>query len=268
MTKEEVLRNRRFIRACIKFGLDPHNCKVYDDVILLFTKTEDLYVFMNKDFDIIGVQNNFQDVCEEEFVMNFYEEYSQRKDIIYPFSKYTLKNLIELSNKIDIIPEHGYPEIGINGTWILSDAKEDEKYKDLLLYVKFLDEMIYRYFQEYYHMSSLGWGQSMPNVYEYVRSIMDILNYCVKYCNNKNDVMDYLGVNMIQDEFVASLLYGVVAAIKSHQTDLKPLANDLLKILKEQKKSQENSFDYNVTHETIGEILTNLGNDSKLTREK
>ena len=36
MTKEEVLRNRRFIRACIKFGLDPHNCKVYDDVILLY----------------------------------------------------------------------------------------------------------------------------------------------------------------------------------------------------------------------------------------
>ena len=264
MTKEEILRDNRFIGACIKFGLEPHNCKVYDEVILLSTKTEDLYVFMNKDYNIIGVQNNFQDICEEEFVMNFYEEHSQRKGITYPFSKYTLKNLIELSNKIDIMSEHSYLEIGINGTWILSDAKEDEKYKDLLLYIKFLDEMIYRYFQVYYHMSSLGWGQSMPDVYEYVRSIMDRLNYCVKYCNDGNDVMDYLGVNMIQNEFIASLLWGVIKTIKSHQTDLKPLANDLLKILKE----KESSFDYGVTHETIGEILTKLDNDSKLTREK
>lgn len=94
----------------------------------------------------------------------------------YPFEGYTLKQLIDLSNRIEIMEStHGHTLCTrVNGDWY---DRNDEDYEDefqMLSYIKFLGEELKQYFLLNYHMQSIGYvktnGFEVPNVYSYVRN--------------------------------------------------------------------------------------------------
>ncbi len=102
-------------------------------------------------------------------------------DFDYPFEKYTLKHIIDLSNRVEIMEtNHGHTLCTrVNGDWYDRTYGENDEEFQLVSYIKFLEEEIKLYFLNYYHMQTLGF--EVPNIYEYVRTLIARLNDCVEF---------------------------------------------------------------------------------------
>lgn len=189
MTREEIINDIKFKQRCGLYGLDCENCEIYDDVILLNTPTRALYVLFDKNYKTIGVEliDYLIYPSKESFVRNKYYEYSNSASYMpfedgfdYPFENFTLKHIIDLSNRIEIIENNqGHSLITrVNGE-SYDRGNNKKEYFQMLSYVKFLGEEIKRYFLMNYHMQSLGF--EVPNVYDYVRLLMSRINECVDF---------------------------------------------------------------------------------------
>lgn len=175
----------------------------------------------------------------------------------YPFENFTLKHIIDLSNRIEIMENNqGHSLITrVNGESYDRRNKKEEEYFQTLSYVKFLGEEIKQYFLMNYHMQSLGF--EVPNVYDYVRLLMSRVNECVDFHLSHNRrpwpsyILSGLGQNY-RELKMDGILYDVADLlmrergfkVKSgspdeierinesvEKKDLSIVANDLLKIL-------------------------------------
>lgn len=195
MTIEEIRKDIKFKQMCGLYGLDWENFEIYDDVILLNTPTLGLYVLFDKNYNTIGVDiidfSKFSDKCD--FVKNKYYEYSNFIGSMpfddgfgYPFEKFTLKNIIDLSSCIEIMEDYQGNSLSmrINDNSYDRRVSKNEKYFQLLSYIKFLGEEIKRYFLINYHMQSIG--IEIPNVYEYVKLLISRVDECVSFHLNHN----------------------------------------------------------------------------------
>lgn len=296
MTKDELINDINFRQKCSEYGLYWENAEIYGNVILINTHIEGLYVIFDKNYNTIGIERNLhQD--KECFANNFYERYSQFTDMVpfgekldYPFDNYTLKNFIDLANKVDIIEgNHGHSiSIKVNGEWYDRNSHENEEYFQLLSYIKFISEEIKRYFLMNYHMQAMGF--LIPDIYSYVRALIKNINASVDYQVENNqrpwpsDILSSIGQNNRKLNFdgmlydIANLLMkqkGVKVKSGSPDTleqidssinkkDLSVLSDKLLRIfdlsdedLKEKEKHQEGEL---VQHQ-VESIMPRINED-------
>ena len=56
MTKDEIINDIKFRQQCGRYGLNWEKFQIYNDIIILDTSTKSLYVFMDKNYNVIGVE--------------------------------------------------------------------------------------------------------------------------------------------------------------------------------------------------------------------
>ena len=281
MTKNDLINDFNFRQKCGEYGLYWENAEIYGNVILINTPIEGLYVIFDKNYNTIGVEKNeYQD--EEQFANVFYERYSEFTDLLpfgesfdYPFQNYTLKNFVDLANRVDILESnHGHSiSTKINGEWYNRNSQENEEYFQLLSYVKFISKEIKMYFLLNYHMQAMGY--EMPDVYSYVRALIKNINASINYQIENNhrswpaDILSSIGQNNRKLNF-DGMLYDIAdllmkqngVKVKSgspdslveidssiNKADLSILSDKLLKILdlsvedlREKERNQDEQF--------------------------
>lgn len=134
----------------------------------------------------------------------------------YPFEKYTLKDIVEISNRIDTMEvNHGHSIIfKINGEWFENDLKND--YLHLLAYIKFLGEELKQYFLYSYKMKMMQF--EVPDPYLYIRRLIKKLNESVEYYTSRRmrpypcDVLNYIGQNHRELDY-DGILYSTINLI-------------------------------------------------------
>lgn len=180
--KNVVIDDVRFKRACCEYGLKFDKCEVYGEVTLVPTSVSDLYVILDENYNVISVSKKEHfSLDNEKFAKDIYKKYCTNNimGFGFPFDRYSLKNFIDLSNRVDIIEtNHGHSlKSRINGAWFYRESAENEEYFQLLSYTKFMGERIKEYNLMSYHMQIMGF--EMPDVYSYARNIIDKINNCV-----------------------------------------------------------------------------------------
>lgn len=214
MTREEIMQDMKFREACSKYGIYWRNCEVYGELIVLNTPITDLYILMDKNYNTIDVEYIDLDVEDlEDFVEEKFETYCNYTDILpfgnkfyYPFEEYTLKNIIDLANRIEVMEtNHGHSlRTRINGVWYDRDSKENDEYFKVLSYVKFLGEEIKQYFLLSYHMQAMEFA--VPDIYTYVRTItgklLDYISNCTCILNRPipSEFLKFIGQSSIETD--------------------------------------------------------------------
>ena len=210
MIRKQIISDSKFKQQCGKYGLDWEHCQVYNDIILLDTPTKWLYVFMDKNYNVIGVEywdplliHTFSSFIKEKYYeySTFTSVFEYEDGFDYPFQEYTLKQIIDLSNRIEIIEtNHGHTLCTrVNGDCYDRKYGENEDEFQLLSYLKFLGEEIKQYFLLNYHMKTLGF--EVPNIYSYIRNLISKVNECVDYhlkCGRRpwpTDILSSIGQN-------------------------------------------------------------------------
>lgn len=284
MSREEIMKDKKYKEACSKYGINWENCEVYGEVIALNTPKVGLYILMDKNYNTfyIGKLNsNFESL--ENFIEEKYEIYCNFTDILpygenfgYPFENFTLKNIINLSNRVEVIESDLEQPLvtKVNGHLYkryVDESKANEDYFKLLSYIKFIGENVKKFFLSSYRMQILGFDEN--DIYLYVRQLIckinewldnclkhyrmprpiDILifigqNYPKAYDNLDIDVIlyDIIGLLMVNKgyEIVSKNPDKIKKITYKEKTDLSKLATDLLRILditdEELKKKTEN----------------------------
>ena len=272
MTRLEIEKNMKFRQECSKYGLNWEyfnvvTCGNNDYVILLNMPNRNIYVLLDKNYNTIGVEpfNSHRDYnAIEKFARDKYNAYCNFTDKMpfgenfgYPFEKFTLKDIIDLANKIEVIEtNHGHSlNILINGELYYRNSEKNDSYFELLLYIKFLAEEINQFFLYSYHMQMLGYEDL--DVYSYIRHLIKNINQCIDSNINKYrrtyscNILSYIGQNYNELKFsgildhVANLLIkdkgykskanrpGEIEPIKQteNKQDLSIIATQLLKNL-------------------------------------
>lgn len=285
MNREDIINKTKFRYNCGIYRLDWRNFEIYGDVILINTPKEDLFVLFDKNYNTIGVEKKPLNISKEQFVKDKYFEYCNFTDTLpfglnlgYPFEEYTLKNIIDLSNRIQAISSnHGHSlMIKVNGDWYESEPSDDTL--PLLSYIKFLGEKVKQYFLFKYQFNELGFD--IPDIYSYLASLIEHIDQCVEKSIEQNkrplpkDILSYIGEQGKGSEF-DGLLYDVADLLMQDKgirvkpgnsqeleklkskNDLSLLATKLLKLLdltdEELKKKEELQ-----SEELIEKQLSNL----------
>lgn len=272
MKREDIEKDIKFRQECSKYGLNWEyfnvvTCGNNDYVILLNMPNRNIYVLLDKNYNTIGVEqfNSHRDYnAIERFAREKYNAYRNFTDKMpfgenfgYPFEKFTLKQIIDLANRIEVIEtNHGHSlNIIVNDELYHRNSEKDDVYFQLLLYIKFLGEEINQFFLYSYHMLMLGYEDL--DVYLYIRYLIKNINECINSNINKYrrtyscNILSYIGQNNNELKFngildnVANLLIkdkgykskvnrpGEIEPIKliENKQDLSILATQLLKIL-------------------------------------
>lgn len=201
MEKKELINDISFRQQCIKYGLDWENCEIYDDVILLNAPIENLYVMLDKNYNIISIESKSSNECKRDFVKREYYGYNLSSLDYSPFKNFSLKQIVDIASRIEISKNyHGHSlSTKINGELFSRESDEEADYYQLLSYIKFLGEEIKRFFSLSYQWKVLGFDA--PNIYEYLRHLICRIDNCINACitNNKRpwpaDVLSSIGRN-------------------------------------------------------------------------
>lgn len=141
MEKEGLPSDAKFKQKCNEYGLNYPNIHAFENIILLSTPIEGLYIILDKNYNTIGIEKNASQKLEL-FANDFYEKYSKsieetpsNKLFEYPFENYTIKKFIDFSNIIDEL-----------------DNKDDTEYVELISYIKFISKEIQNHFMIIYQL--------------------------------------------------------------------------------------------------------------------
>lgn len=278
MDKEVIINDINFRVACRNYGLSCENFEVYDNVIIINSPKAGIYVLLDKNYNIIGVHKvdlATMYFSKYEIASGYNELYStvdadDRFKLYYPFESFSLKQIVDISNRVEIIEtNHGHSsDMLVNGN--LVEGENDSSYIELLSYIKILGSEIKKYFLNSYHMYMMGFDYI--DVFTYINAFMDNIDECINKSINDNkrpfpiDILRYMGKTQFLDEY-GSALYDVIdllmrkkgvkaksgfeqyeeiePALESDE-DLSNLSSKLIKILEvsdeEVKRNREDSF--------------------------
>lgn len=222
MTRNEIMNDMAFRQQCGKYGLDWDNFEIYDfeDVILLNTPIKDLYVMFDKNYNTIDIVSGCSTKDKRAIVMKKIYDYNHLTSLYYPpFRYFTLKQIIDIANRIEIDEtNHGNSlRTKINGE-LFNRQSEEADYYQLLSYIKFLGEEIKRYFSLSYQLKALGFDA--PTIYAYLNNLIDRINNSIKVCiaNNQrprpSDVLKNIGQNHREYDV---LLYDIIDLLMRDQ---------------------------------------------------
>lgn len=285
MTKTQIMNDIKFRQRCGKYGLDWKEFDFFyfpdgEYVISLFEPFEEIYVLFDKNYNTICIEKcdwivDYEDLTN--FVKTKYKTYSSLADkfsferkFSYPFESYTLKQIIDLSNRVEIMEtNHGHTLCTrVNGDWYDRNYGENEENFQLLSYIKFLGEEIKQYFLLNYHMQTMGF--EVPDVYSYVRSLISKVNVCVDYHLEYNkrpwpsDILSSIGQNY-RDLNMDGMLYDV-ADLLMREKGFKVKNGSLDKI--EKIELQEKKKDLSIVAKGLLEILELSDEELKIKEKK
>lgn len=218
MTKNEIMNDMNFRHQCGKYGLDWGRFEIYDDVILLnahIAPTKDLYVIFDKNYNTIGIEFLHSTKGKQYLAWEKNNEYCNITSFGYPFENFTLKQIVDIANRIEISETNHKHSLRtkINGELFNRESNEEADYYQLLSYIKFLGEEIKRYFSLSYQWKALGFDA--PDIYDYINHLIYQINTSINVCiaNNKRpwpvDVLRSIGQNG-RDLNLDGLLYDII----------------------------------------------------------
>lgn len=278
MDKEKIINDINFRVSCRNYGLDCENFEVYDDVIIMSSLKTGIYVLLDKNYNIIGVHKielATMHFSKSDIARGYNELYStlnedDRFKLHYPFESFSLKQIVDISNRVEIIgTNNGHSlDMLVNGN--LVEGENDSVYIELLSYIKILGNEIKEYYLNSYHMYMMGFDY--PDVFTYINAFMDNIDECINKSINDNqrpfpiDILRYTGKIKFLDEY-GNPLYDVIDLLMRHKgvqaksgfehyreiepvsesnEDLSILSSKLIKILEvadeEVKMNREDSF--------------------------
>lgn len=278
MDKEIIINDINFRLACRNYGLDWDNFEIYDDVIIINSPKTFIYVLLDKNYNIIGVHKVKPATIyfsKREIARGYNELYStlnedDRFKLHYPFESFSLKQIVDISNRVEIIEtNHGHSsDIIVNDS--LVDGINDSVYIELLSYIKILGNEIKEYYLNCYHMYIMGFDY--PDVFAYINAFMDNIDECInKSIDNRKapfpiDILRYTGKTKFLDEYGSALYdvidllmrqrgvkpksgfehYDEIEIVSKSDEDLSNLSSKLIKILEvideEVKRNREDCF--------------------------
>ena len=264
MTKQELINDMNFRRKCCEYGLDWMNFEIYGDVILLNTPSKWVYVLLDKNYNTIAVHKvEFYNMhLDKKEITNDYDEIYNLIDesvgccLPFPFQNLSLKQIVNLSNRINIYESnHGNSsDITINGDMIIGE--NDKTYIGLLSYIKFIGIQIEQYFLNCYQMKILNFDY--PDIHPYIKHTMHNIKKCIDYNIEIGrrpfpvNVLEYIGQNNKNIEQYDHYLFNIIALLlkekgykikggfkhyreieptEKNTEDLSVLSTNLLKIL-------------------------------------
>ena len=276
MTKQELINDINFRRKCCEYGLDWMNFEIYGDVILLNTPSKWVYVLLDKNYNTIAVHKvEFHNMhLDKKEITNDYNEIYNLIDesmgccLPFPFQNLSLKQIVNLSNRINIYgSNHGNSsDITINGDMIIGE--NDKTYIGLLSYIKFIGIQIEQFFLNCYQMKILNFDY--PDIHPYIKHTMYNIKKCIDYNIESGrrpfpvDVLEYIGQNNKNIELYDHYLYNIIdllmkekgykikAGFKHYREiepteknteDLSILSTNLLKILEVSDEEVEQKID-------------------------
>ena len=200
MNKEQLKYDMNFRYVCSNFKTNfwDYNFEIYGNVIKLNSNNKGIYTLIDEHYNVIGVYTDelsLEHQTKEELankIAKIYKNYSEVNEtniLPAPFEGLSLKEIQDLSNRIEIMSDGHFTDMTIN----LQDVcKTDDDFSKLcfyyLTYIKFLGCYINKYFKESFHMKSLG--ASYPDVYTYLSKI---INGIEEYIINSIGAIRYIG---------------------------------------------------------------------------
>ncbi len=201
--KEKIMNDMTFRRKCGEFkGLSWERfqlCQTYGNepiTIILDTPDKDVFVFMDEEYNVIGV-HRFK---TGDNVRSFYNAvYDCRSiyDCVSLFYNFRICDIVRLSNRVIISSiNHGHSlRMVVNGQQV--DTDYGEEYIGLLSYIKFLGEKIENYYKNLYKMTMLG--LECPTITAYISAIRKNIDKSIDdNIKEKNrpwpmDLLSYIG---------------------------------------------------------------------------
>ena len=222
MKRQELINDMNFKKKCCEYGLDWMNFEIYGDIILVNTPDKWVYVLLDKNYNTIGVHRvkiTNMHLEKNEITSGYNNIYnlidqSEGYCFPYPFQNLSLKQIISLSNRINIDEtNHGHSsEFYVNGDLIIGD--NNKTYICLLSYIKFLGGQIEKYFLNSYQMKILGFDY--PDIHSYIKKLMYNIRTCIN-CNIEIgrrpfpvDILKYIGQNNKDIELYDHYLYNII----------------------------------------------------------
>lgn len=224
MNKEIIMNDMNFRNKCCILGLDWTDFEIQGDIIIVRTPLNNLYVFLDKQYNIIEIEKfpPSKAMCDtifygyETFKFNIEPEIYHNCNLI----NFTLKQIIDLSNRVNIASrKHGHSMyIEINGEWYENDS--NNSYLQLMHYIKFLAEEVNIYWSNKYTSKMLGFD--IPDIYTYISRVICKINECinVNLANNNRpapvDIMNYIGQTSIYNQNSSkwdAILYEVISLL-------------------------------------------------------
>lgn len=214
-------------------------------------------------------------------IINKYNYVDKEKGLVFPapFQEYSLKQLVDLSNRICVNDtNHGHSHIMIVNGEIVEDSYESN-YRSLLLYVSFLGRNITEYIklQSELRKKDLDYKK----IYEYVSYLMNGIQNCISKNINNNvktypvDIVDYLGKERDSLDVFNHEIDGIIDLMIKQSTNeidssvLSDISNKLLKILEVSEEEVESRYDSINETWIINPInIESWLNEKNLTRSK
>jgi hypothetical protein len=246
-------KDEKFREVCDKYGIEYNNYEVYDNVILLYTAIDGLYVLLDKNYNPIAVelwQSPSYLFDTEYFAKQMYERYTESTDVLpfgeifdYPFGEYTLKNFIELSELVKVVETDNGRSlvVKVNGNWVDKNEIENKVYYELLVYIKFLSDRVKEYFLMSYHMKTMQ--LEVVDVYAYLRALIhnigDYVSYCMKIEEKltPSEILSSVGLSSKNLKDATNELYAVIDLYSRKDINLYDTAANLLNELDTSKKN-------------------------------
>ena len=257
MNKEMIKNSYAFRKKCSEYGLDYNNFDILDDVIVVNTPDKYIKVLLDEEFNVVSICDfhsinevrDYEKFCENRIQTAKFEYDSKKIQASTPFINYTLKNIVELSNRIDILPfNNGHNHTIFVGNLELN-ASMGNDYIALLMYIKFLGNAIESYLKTLYHLKLLG--IKSYNVHSYVDELIfrieEFLMFGVK-SNQKIKpihVVKHLGLDSsVATEYEIELI-DIINLLTNNENieSLEEKANELLKLLDVSYKETKNNLE-------------------------
>ena len=204
VSKENVINDINFRKICLSYGADWNKATFFDNMIILHTIKNNIFVLLDSDYNTIGIYKKIDELNKmmtiPERLMLYRRMYMKNVDMLpYPFNKISLQQLCRLAKRIDTHDiNHGHDtDIIVNGQAV-NDEKDSDYYL-VLSYIKFLGDQVEDYNRNLFQMRMMGF--KYPNVYTYIRKLVNNINGCVNFYADHDkkilpiDIVNRLGQN-------------------------------------------------------------------------
>lgn len=244
MRKEDIIRDERFRQKCNLYGLSWDDFSLGHQEIYVNNSTNNMCVLLNNNYNTINVfdwDKDFWSCSDEKMMYNYCKVHGiipLSEWSCYPIQKFTLKQIIKLSNITEILEstDNQIISMKINGSLYNIQQDKNDKTIQLLSYIKFLGDELELYFTTSYHFQSIG--LEVPDVYSYLEILINKINNYIKSNNQvlPNDILEHIGRNGMNIH-TSAILSNVIDLIKNEKKvedesdDLTVATNNLLKIL-------------------------------------
>lgn len=212
----------------------------YESGYVIKSAREGIYVLLDNNYNVIGIRKyNTMLGKEVKMELECYENGLFPK-LSYPFNNYTIKDIIDLSSRIediDAYDEDNVLLVKMDGTWQSNNDLEDGIY--LLAYAKFLGEELKDFNRYARHMISLN-GVCM-NESDYLNHLINEISHGIKsYINKKiipcpSDILNLIGENPSEEKtkyFNYQVLMQLVQDLKKKKSNLEVVSDELLYTVK------------------------------------